>query len=96
MGSEGRQVLAEVVEQIRLRRMGFERLIVAIQLVAIVILECRSQRIEELEELGDVLIGELGRFGEPQRGDRHGMAPVVVEIQADFLGLLEGAPKVSR
>jgi len=53
MGSEGRQVLAEVVEQIRLRRMGFERLIVAIQLVAIVIHESRSPRLAELEDPAD-------------------------------------------
>jgi len=64
--SEGREVITEVVEQIRLRFGWFERLVVAAQLAGIVTFERRSEFIEELEYLGDVLIGELGRVYEPE------------------------------
>jgi hypothetical protein len=57
--SEGRQLIVEGLEQIRLRWLG--RLMVAPQLVAIVIFERYGEPIEEVEYVAGALIREFGR-----------------------------------
>jgi hypothetical protein len=60
--SEGRQIVTKAIEQIRLRLGWFGWLVVAMQLAGIVTFERRSEFIEELEYLGDVLVGEVARL----------------------------------